>query len=89
MAREISAEPAQVFGRRQGAADYLYAIAERLPRRWRPPADGVDAAPVVARVIPRPHADRERRRLQMTIRLVSLSPGAPARVSLRAPARTG
>jgi hypothetical protein len=51
MAREISAEPAQVFGRRQGAADYLYAIAERLPRRWRPPADGVDAAPVVARVI--------------------------------------
>ncbi len=43
MAREFSAEPAQVY--------YLYAIAEGLPRRWRPPADGVGAAPVVARAV--------------------------------------
>jgi hypothetical protein len=147
MVREISAEPARVFGHRQGAADYLYAIVERLPRRWRPPADGVDAAPVVARVIrdltlivsavdtipartpktiarhdevvsaalgaeavlPLPfgtvvpalevddwlaghlaliqaYLPRLRRRLEMTIRLVSLSPGAQARASLRATA---
>ena len=139
MVREISAEPAQVY--------YLYAIAERLPRRWRPPAAGVDAAPVVARVVrdltlivsaidsipprtpktvarhdevvsvalgaeavlPLPfgtvvpalevddwlaghlaliqaYLPRLRRRLEMTIRLVSLSPGAPARASLRATA---
>jgi hypothetical protein len=49
MAREILAEPAQVSGDCQGPADYLYAIVERLPRRWRPPAIGVGPAPVVAR----------------------------------------
>jgi Gas vesicle synthesis protein GvpL/GvpF len=147
MARENSAEPAQVFGHRQGPSDYLYAIAERLPRRWRPPASGVDAAPVVARplhdlvvitsavdAIPRPtpkalarhdevvaaalaaeavlplpfgtvvpalevddwlaghlaliqtYLPRLRRHLEMTIRLVSLSPGANARTSVRATA---
>ncbi|HXG15878.1 MAG TPA: GvpL/GvpF family gas vesicle protein [Calidithermus sp.] len=29
--------------------EYLYAIAERLPRRWRPPTHGVAGAPVGAR----------------------------------------
>jgi len=126
---------------------YLYAIAERLPRRWRPPVNGVEAAPVAARplrdltlimsvieAIPRPtpkvmaqhdavvaaalaaeavlplpfgtvvpasevdewlaghlpliqaYLPRLRRHLEMTIRLVSLSPGAEARASLRATA---
>jgi hypothetical protein len=139
MAREILAEPAQVY--------YLYAIAERLPRRWRPPASGVDSAPVVVRPVrdltlitstvvasPRPtpkararhdevvsaalgadavlplpfgtvvpalevdawlashlgliqtYLPRLRRRLEMTIRLVSLSPGVEARAALRATA---
>ena len=147
MAREILAEAAQVFGHRESPAGYLYAIVEGLPRRWRPPASGVGAAPVVARpvpdlvlitsavdTIPRPtpkavarhdevvsttlgadavlplpfgtvvpdfqiddwlsghrglirvHLARLRRHLQMTIRLVSLSPSAEARASLRATA---
>ena len=148
MAREILAEPAQVCGDCHGPADcYLYAIVERLPRRWRPPAIGVGPAPVVARsvrglmlitstvdTIPRPtpksqaqHDDvvaaalgaetvlplpfgtimpafevdgwlathlglihvylaRLRRHVEMTIRLVSLSPGEDARASLRATA---
>jgi hypothetical protein len=145
MAREILAEPAQVLGHRPGPVDYLYAIAEGLPRRWRPPAVGVSTAPVVARslcglvlitstidALPRPtpkamarHAEvvsaaltadavlplpfgtvvaalevddwlaghlelirtclpRLRRHVEMTIRLVSLSPGAEARATLRA-----
>jgi hypothetical protein len=136
MAQVISAEPAQ--------SCYLYAVAERLPRRWRPPIRGVDAAPVVARllgdlvviasmvdavprptrgalarhdevvsatlaadavlplpfgtVVPAPDVDewlashlalirtclpRLRRHVEMTIRLVSLSPGANAQQSLR------
>ena len=144
MAREILAEPAQVFGDRQGPTDYVYAIVEGLPRRWRPPADGVGPAPVVARQlrglvlltsavdsVPRPtpktqarhdevvgavlgaqavlplpfgtvmpafevddwlmthlalihvHLARLRRHLQMTIRLVCLSPSADARTALR------
>ena len=147
MAREILAEPAQLSGDCQGPADYLYAIVERLPRRWRPPAIGVGPAPVVARrlrglvlltsavdSVPRPtpktqarhdevvgaalgaqamlplpfgtvmpafavddwlvthlalihvHLARLRRHLQMTIRLVSLSPSADARTALRATA---
>jgi hypothetical protein len=147
MAREILAEPAQVFGHRQGSTDYLYAIVEGLPRRWRPLAGGVGPAPVVARplrglvlltsavdAVPRPtpktqarhdevvaaalgaesvlplpfgtvmpafevdnwlathlplihvHLARLRRHLQMTVRLVSLSPGADARSALRATA---
>ena len=145
MAQEILAEPAQVFGERQGPADYLYAIVEGLPRRWRPPADGVTAAPVVIRplhglvlitsqvdVVPRSTAKETarhdevvsatlgavavlplpfgtvlsafevedwlaghlglihaslpklRRRVEMTIRLVSLSQGKGPRTSLRA-----
>jgi Gas vesicle synthesis protein GvpL/GvpF len=51
MDREIAGEPARQCGHRQGPEDYVYAIAERLPRRWRPPARGVGAAPVVARRI--------------------------------------
>jgi Gas vesicle synthesis protein GvpL/GvpF len=51
MALEVPAEPAQVVGHRDGPTDYVYAIVEGLPRRWRPPADGVDAAPVVAREV--------------------------------------
>ena len=147
MAREISAEPAQVCRHREGPADYLYALVEGLPRRWRPPASGVGSAPVVARPIrdlmliasevdvnPRPtphtvalhdevvsttpgadavlplefgtvvrasevdawlaahlglvrvHLARLRRHLEMTIRLVSLTPNAGARASLRATA---
>ena len=147
MAREFSAEPAQVYRHHPGPADYLYAIAERLPRRWRPPASGVDAAPVVARgvrdltlimsavdtipprtpkaiarndevisaalgaevVLPLPfgtvlpalevddwlaghlaliqaYLPRLRGRLEMTVRLVSLTPGAQAGTSLRATA---
>ncbi|MBI4593211.1 MAG: GvpL/GvpF family gas vesicle protein [Candidatus Rokubacteria bacterium] len=31
--------------------DYLYAIVDGLPRRWRPPAAGVGGGPVVARAI--------------------------------------
>lgn len=55
MAQEILAEPAQVFGHRQGPADYLYAIVEGLPRRWRPPTDGVGAAALgAATVLPLP-----------------------------------
>ena len=147
MAREILAEPAQVLGQRQGPTDYLYAIVEGLPRRWRSPADGVGVGPVVARpvrdlvlitsavdTVPRPtpkavarhdevisaalradavlplpfgtvvptfevdgwlashlaliHAylPRLRRHLEMTVRLVSLTPSADARASLRATA---
>lgn len=37
---------------RTGASpQYLYAIVEGLPRRWRPPTSGVGAGPVVARSI--------------------------------------
>jgi hypothetical protein len=147
MAREILAEAAQVFRHRQAPADYVYAIVEGLPRRWRPPAGGVGSGPVFARPVrdlvliasaieamPRrtPHAmarhdavvsttlgaeaalplefgtvvpafeldawlavhlgmvhvclARLRRHLEMTIRLVSLAPGAGARASLRATA---
>ena len=49
MALEILAEPAQVFGDHHGPSEYLYAIVERLPRRWRPPAIGLGPAPVIAR----------------------------------------
>jgi hypothetical protein len=49
MARELLADPAHVCRHREGPADYLYAIVEGLPRRWRPPAAGVGSAPVVAR----------------------------------------
>src|SRR5262245_29526956 len=147
MAREISAEPARLSGNRQGPADYLYAIVEGLPRRWRFDADGVGDGPVVARslhdlvlissavdtvppptpravarhdeviatalralaVLPLPfgtvvpafevdgwlashlalihaHLPRLRRHLQMTVRLVSLTPSAEAPASLRATA---
>jgi gas vesicle protein GvpL/GvpF len=147
MAREILAEPAQVLRDPQGPTDYVYAIVEGLPRRWRPPADGVGPAPVVARrlrglvlltsavdmiptptpktqarhdevvgaalgaraVLPLPfgtvmpafevddwlvthlalihvHLARLRRHLEMTIRLVSLSPSGDARAELRATA---
>jgi hypothetical protein len=51
MALEISAEPAQMVGHRDGPTEYVYAIVEGLPRRWRPLPDGVDAAPVVAREV--------------------------------------
>jgi hypothetical protein len=37
--------------RRQEASDYVYAIVEGLPRRWRPPTSGVGASPVVARSV--------------------------------------
>jgi hypothetical protein len=49
MALDISAEPAQACGGRDGLTDYVYAIVDGLPRRWRPPSGGVDGAPVVAR----------------------------------------
>jgi hypothetical protein len=51
MAWEVSAEPAREPFDRQGASDYLYAIVEGLPRRWRPPTSGVGAAPVVTRSV--------------------------------------
>jgi hypothetical protein len=51
MAREVLAEPAQASRHREGPGDYLYAIVEGLPRRWRPPPSGVGLAPVVARVV--------------------------------------
>ena len=147
MALEILAEPAQVFGDRHGPTEYLYAIVDKLPRRWRAPAIGVGSAPVIARslrglvlvtsvidTVPRPtpktqarhdevvtatlgaeamlplpfgtvmpalevddwlvthlalihvYLARLRRHLEMTVRLVSLSPNADARASLRATA---
>ena len=51
MAFEVSAEPARVSSNGQGPSDYLYAIVQGLPRRWRPPASGVGAATVVARSV--------------------------------------
>jgi gas vesicle protein GvpL/GvpF len=51
MACELSAEPARVPPHRHDASDYLYAIVEGLPRRWRPPAAGIGASPVVARSV--------------------------------------
>jgi hypothetical protein len=124
--------------------EYLYALAERLPRRWRAPVGGAGAAAVVARplrdltvitsavdaiprptsaalarheevaaaalvaeavvpfpfgtVVPAPEVDdwltghlalvqsslpKLRRRVEMSIKLVSLSPGARAPSSLR------
>jgi hypothetical protein len=51
MAREVLAEPAPVSGHRDHRRDYVYAIVEGLPRRWRPPSEGVAAAPVVARPV--------------------------------------
>jgi hypothetical protein len=51
MAQEILAEPAPASRRREGQSAYLYAIVEGLPRRWRAPASGVSAAPVVARPV--------------------------------------
>jgi len=147
MASEVSAEPARVSSRRQAASDYLYAIVEGLPRRWRPPTSGVGAWPVVARsvrdlvlitsaidAVPRPtlrsvalhdevvsstleadavlplefgtvtapvhaeawlathlgfvraHMARLRRHVEMTVRLVSLTPSTGASAPLRATA---
>ncbi len=51
MAFEVSAEPARVSFNGQGPSDYLYAIVQGLPRRWRPPTSGVGAATVVARSV--------------------------------------
>jgi len=51
MAFEVSAEAARVSSNGQGPSDYLYAIVQGLPRRWRPPASGVGAATVVARSV--------------------------------------
>jgi hypothetical protein len=51
MAWNVSAEPARVSFNRQGPSDYLYAIVEGLPRRWRPPTGGVGVSPVVARPV--------------------------------------
>jgi len=51
MACELSADPARVTPRRADNADYLYAIVEGLPRRWKPPAAGIGDAPVVARSV--------------------------------------
>jgi hypothetical protein len=51
MAWEASAEPARVSFTRQGPSDYLYALAEGLPTRWRPPTSGVGSSPVVVRCV--------------------------------------
>jgi len=51
MACQLSAEPARVTPRRQESADYVYAIVEGLPPRWKPPAAGVGDAPVTARAV--------------------------------------
>jgi hypothetical protein len=51
MAPEILAEPAPVSRHRDHRRDYVYAIVEGLPRRWRPPSSGVTSAPVIARPV--------------------------------------
>jgi len=51
MACELSAEPARVTPRRQESADYVYAIVQGLPPRWKPPAAGVGDAPVTTRSV--------------------------------------
>ena len=51
MVREISVGRVQEGPRLEDQARYVYAIVKGLPRRWRPPASGVGASPVVAHAV--------------------------------------
>ena len=42
---------AEVLSRRPSAPSYVYALVDRVPRRWRAPATGVGGGAVVAQSI--------------------------------------
>src|SRR2546425_10452311 len=41
----------EVLSRRSSGQSYVYALVDRVPRRWRPPAAGVGGGSVVAQSI--------------------------------------